>query len=259
MNQQQAGEILRENVNELQEPLKSAVEFTLATFYQPSAAELAKNFLASLPLEIFMANNLHEVNPELKAKIDVAYFTIMEDKNIWLSLNDLPHETWKDVVGYEGLYKVSNLGRVKSISYGERNKIRKPVLAVPGYFGIVLYKNNQPQSVRIHVLVAQAFIPNPKNKPEVNHRFGNKKDNRVSELEWMTGQENKKHAYDIGLRKSGCKHWKSKFTEEQIRYIRENCIPSNLEFGISALARKFGVSIATISEIYHGETYKNVT
>ena len=83
MNQQQAGEILRANVAHLQEPLKSAVEFTLTNFYQPSELELAKNFLASLP-------SMTTDDAELKAKIDAAYFTIMEDKNIWLSLNDLP-------------------------------------------------------------------------------------------------------------------------------------------------------------------------
>ena len=108
------------------------------------------------------------------------------------------------------------------------------------------------------MLVAKAFITNPLNKPEVNHRFGIKKDNRVSELEWMTGSENKQHAYDIGLKRRGSDHPRAKLTEEQVRYIREVCIPNDLEFGISALARKFDVCIATISEIYHGETYKNV-
>lgn len=251
MNQQQAGEILRANVAHLQEPLKSAVEFTLTNFYQPSELELAKNFLASLP-------SMTTDDAELKAKIDAAYFTIMEDKNIWLSLNDLPHETWKPISDYEGLYEISNYGRVKTLFKGV-SKIRKQVFSNPGYFGLVLYKNNFPQSARIHVLVAQAFVPNPENKPVVNHKDANRRNNQVSNLEWVTQLENKKHAYDKGLYKIGCEHWKSKFTEEQIRYIRENCIPGDLEFGISALARKFGVNIATISEMYHGHTYKNVT
>ena len=257
MNHEQAAKILRASVKDLSEPLKSAVEFTLATFYLPSTAELAKNFLASVPYEVFMARDLRDTNPTLKAKIDAAYFTIMNDDDVWLGLDDLPHEQWRDVVGYEGLYQVSNLGRVKSNAFGAV-KIRKPVLANPGYFGLVLYKNNLPQSARIHVLVARAFIPNPEGKPEVNHRFGNKLDNRVSELEWMTGSENKQHAYDIGLKRSGSDHPRAKFTAEQVRYIREVCIPGDKEYGISALARKFGVSIGTISEMYHGETYKNI-
>ena len=251
MNQEEAGEILRANVKNLSEPLKSAVEFALTNFFTPSAADLAKKFLASLP-------SMTTEDADLKSQIDSAYLTLMNDEKTWLSLENLPHEEWRDIFGYEGLYKVSNLGRVRSISYGNE-KIRKPVLCNPGYFSMVLYKNNFPQSVRIHVLVAKAFIPNPENKPEVNHHFGNKKDNRASELEWMTGSENKQHAYDIGLKRSGSDHPRAKFTAKQVRYIREVCIPNDLEFGISALARKFGVCIATISEIYNGKTYKNVT
>lgn len=258
MNHEQAAKILRASVKDLSEPLKSAVEFTLANFYLPSAAKLAKNFLAGLPYEVFMARDLRDTNPTLKAKIDAAYFTIVNDENVWLGLDDLPHEEWRDVIGYEALYQVSNLGRVKSFFKGVF-KIRKPVLSKPGYFGINLYKNNLSKIIRIHILVAQAFIPNPEGKPEVNHRFGNKRDNRVSELEWMTGSENKQHAYDIGLKKSGSDHPRAKFTAEQVRYIRNVCIPGDKEYGISALARKFGVSIGTISEMYHGDTYKNIT
>ena len=260
MNQQQAGEILWANVAYLQEPLKSAVEFTLEKFYPPpSAAELAKNFLASLPLEIFMANDLHEVNPELKSQIDAAYFTLQNNSDVWLSLENLSHEQWRPVVGYEGLYEVSNYGRVKTLFKGV-SKIRKPVFTnKPGYFGVNLYKENVSRLIRIHVLVARAFVPNPENKPVVNHKDANKRNNQVSNLEWVTQSENLRHAYDIGLQKIGCEHWNSKFTEEQIRYIRETCIPGDLEFGISALARKFGVNIATISEMYHGKTYKKVT
>lgn len=250
MNQEQAGKILRANVKSLPEPLKSAVEFTLTTFYAPSAADEAKKFLASLP-------SMTTTDAQLKAQIDTAYFTLMSDNDVWLDVRDLPHEIWRDVVGYEGLYQVSNMGRVKSFFNGVE-KIRKPVLANPGYLSLVLYKDNVPTAKRIHVLVAQAFIPNPDNKPEVNHRFGDKIDNRVSELEWVTPSENKQHAYDIGLKRSGCAHPRAKFTEEQVRYIREVCIPGDLEFGFNALARKFGVGIETISRIYHRKRYKNV-
>ena len=250
MNQEQAGEILRANVKNLSEPLKSAVEFALTKFFAPSAADLAKKFLASLP-------SLTTEDAEMKSQIDSAYFTLMDDEKIWLSLEDLPHEEWRDVRDYEGLYQVSNLGRVKSISY-ENEKIRKPVLCKPGYFSMVLYKNNLPQSARIHVLVAQAFIPNPKNKAYVNHKDGNKLNNRLENLEWLTPSENLRHALDTGLKKSGHEHSLAKFTKEEVLYIRRICIPGDPEFGISALARKFGVCIATISEIYHGETYKNI-
>ncbi len=72
MNQEQAGEILRANVKNLSEPLKSAVEFTLANFFTPSAVDLAKKFLSSVPYEVFMARDLRETNLELKSKIDAA-------------------------------------------------------------------------------------------------------------------------------------------------------------------------------------------
>lgn len=205
MNQNDAAKILRTSVKDLSEPLKSAVEFTLATFYQPSASQLAKNFLAGLPYEVFMARDLHDTNPTLKAKIDAAYFTIVNDEHAWLGLDDLPHEQWRDVIGYEGLYQVSNLGRVKTFFKGVF-KMRKLVLCKPGYFSMVLYKNNIPKSTRIHILVARAFIPNTEGKLEVNHRFGNKLDNRVSELEWVTQGENVQHAYDIDLKRRGADH-----------------------------------------------------
>ena len=257
MNQHEAGEILRANVKYLSEPLKSAVEFTLANFYQPNASDIAKKFLASVPYEIFMARDLRETNPALKAQIDTAFYTLMNDPEVWLNLEDLPHEIWRDVIGYEGLYKVSNLGRVKSFAYGTE-KIRKPVFNRPGYFSLVLYKNEIPTSTRIHVLVAQAFIPNPESKAYVNHIDANKLNNRVNNLEWLTPKENWQHASNLGLQKSGCDAPKSKFTAEEIRYIREVCIPNNKEFGFSALARKFNVGVGTIERIYKREHYKNI-
>lgn len=259
MNHNEAGEILRASVAGLAEPLKSAIEFTLTNFYPSSATVEAKNFLSSVPYEVFMARDLHDTNPELKARIDAAYYTLMNDEKIWLSLEDLPHEIWRDVVDYEGLYKVSSLGRVKSFQKGKL-MIRSCTKIRQGYVIVSLMKRGiKRKIVRIHVLVARAFIPNPEDKPEVNHRFGNKLDNRVSELEWVTGKENIQHAYNTGLKRKGSEHPRAKFTEEQVRYIREVCIPGDREFGMGALARKFGVDIATISEMYHYYTYKSVT
>jgi len=202
--------------------------------------------------EKILRASVKDLSEPLKSAVE---FTL---EKFYTSNEDLPNEEWRDVLGYEGLYKVSNLGRVKSFFKGIE-KFRKPVLARPGYFSVVLYKNNIPQSARIHVLVAQAFIPNPENKAYVNHIDGNKLNNRADNLEWVTPSENLRHAYDTGLQKSGCEHPSAKFTEEQIKYIRNICIPDDLEFGISALARKFNVSLATISRIVKYKRYKNVT
>lgn len=253
MNQEQAGEILRANVENLSEPLKSAVEFTLETFYQPSAAELAKKFLASLP-------SMTTEDAELKAKIDWAYFVIMKDEKAWLNLEDLPHEEWCYIIGYEKHYQVSNFGRVKSLKCGKQKILKSRFYRDDEYLAPELFMHSKSKIIKIHRLVAEAFIPNPENKPQVNHINGIKTDNRVSNLDWVTVGENIRHAYNIGLikKKSGCAHPDAKFSAEQIRYIRETCIPGNHEFGINALARKLNCGAQTICRIVNGHSYKNV-
>ena len=78
MNQEEAGEILRANVENLSEPLKSAVEFALTNFFMPSAADLAKKFLASIPFEVFMSRDLRETNPKLKNKRNISRLNLQE-------------------------------------------------------------------------------------------------------------------------------------------------------------------------------------
>ena len=99
-------------------------------------------------------------------------------------------EVWKDIEGYEGLYQVSNLGRVKRV---KTDRILKGCKDKGGYLVIGLYKNNVMSTKTIHRLVAQAFIPNPENKPEVNHIDEDKANNKVNNLEWMTRKENNNH------------------------------------------------------------------
>ena len=251
MNQEEAGEILRANVKNLSEPLKSAVEFALTNFFMPSAADLAKKFLASLP-------SMTTEDAELKSRIDSAYFTLMNDEKSWLSLENLPHEEWRDVIGYEGLYKVSNLGRVKSLKY-EKEKIVKHYVNKSGYLSVCLSKNNKTRTSQIHRLIAKAFLSNPEKKPTVNHRFGKKFDNRVSEIEWATRSENSRHAVNMGLRKSGYNHPKSKLNKDERELIKKICIPGDSKFGFKALAPLFNVEKTTIRKVYYLEMQKNVT
>jgi hypothetical protein len=114
--------------------------------------------------------------------------------------------------GYNGLYQVSNLGRVKSLKGKE--KILKQNLDYYKYPYVQLWENGIGKKIKVHRLVAEAFIPNPDNKPEVNHKWGIKTDNRASELEWNTHQENCRHRDESNLRKSK--------TKKVIQYDKEN-------------------------------------
>lgn len=124
-------------------------------------------------------------------------------------------ETWADIEGYEGLYQVSTLGRVRSLDritqctncYGNkvdvtiRGKLLRGSKDFAGYLVVMLYGSKSRTTCKVHRLVAKAFISNPENKPEVNHIDGDKSNNYVDNLEWVTGSENKAHAYSIGLSK----------------------------------------------------------
>jgi len=158
------------------------------------------------------------------------FFYFMENyKNI--SFEDLPGERWRPIKKYEGLYQVSSLGRVKSLSkkIGLRNRknpiILKQNLDVYGYPQILLSKNGIINAVKVHRLVADAFIPNLENKPTVNHKLGIKTDNRASELEWLTVSEQTKHSYAVLKRKlspSSFKRGKDhKASKPVIQYTRD--------------------------------------
>ncbi len=135
-------------------------------------------------------------------------------------------EIWKDVVGYEGLYQVSNLGRVKSLNhvrkngksgeYMQRGKILQNLTSCCKYYQVGLSKNGRVKLLTVHRLVAEAFIHNPDNKPQVNHIDGNKLNNCIDNLEWCTRSENQLRAWKNGLQV---------FTNNQLKSVTKNGIP----------------------------------
>lgn len=102
-------------------------------------------------------------------------------------------EIWKDIEGYEGKYQVSTWGRVRSL-YGGEIRILKPFKNEKGYLKVQLSNSGKGKKYRVNRLVAQAFIPNLYNLPQVNHKDGNKENNSYTNLEWTTNSINQKHA-----------------------------------------------------------------
>ena len=120
-------------------------------------------------------------------------------------------EIWKGVFDYEGLYQVSNWGRVKSFQWKKNWEIRATPKDDKGYCHIALSKNDKTKPCKVHRLVAMTFIPNPENKYSVNHIDGDKENNHVSNLEWATRKEQYQHAKETGLNTQHAKHSRKVF------------------------------------------------
>lgn len=189
-------------------------------------------------------------------------------------------EIWKDIKNYEGLYQVSNLGRVKSLNricydsvrkYNKKifKRILKQAIAKPGYYTINLTKNGKQQTYRIHRLVAETFIPNPYNYPIINHIDGNKLNNNINNLEWCTYKHNSKEAKKLGLLKSSInnlKRWNGKYGKEHNRSKKVYQIDINTNeiiqmfYGIAEASRVTGINATNISACCnHSIKHKNGT
>jgi len=175
-------------------------------------------------------------------------------------------EIWKDVKGYEGMYQVSNLGRIKSLDRTVvcnrgyklvKGMILKGEISKKGYCRIRLSNGvNNRKKYFVHRIVAFAFICNQDNKPFINHIDGNKLNNNITNLEWCTCSENIQHAFDNGLKKSP-KYWKGKFGTLHPNSISVNQLDLNGNiintFGsISEASRKTGTSLSCIANVCKG-------
>ena len=154
------------------------------------------------------------------------------------------NEEWRDIEGYEGLYQVSNLGRVRSLNCrGHKGcmGILTPRLDGKGYEMVALYKEGKARNIKVHRLVAQAFIPNPNNYPQVNHKDENKTNNDVKNLEWCTNEYN--HNYGTRNERVGKSLSKKVIcitTGEIFNSMREAC-------------RKYNISVGSMTECCQGK------
>jgi len=203
-------------------------------------------------------------------KIMAEYYKDLSLENLFYTdeFGVLQEEKWKDVLHYEGLYQTSNLARMKSLGkLIYRSNCVKPVKREPmimvqflnkrGYLRICLRdKNKTKKSFSVHRLVAEVFIPNPENKPYVNHKgkIPNTADNRVWMIEWATHPENEKHAVENGLKAYGVRHGQCKLTEKDVLEIRA--------IGYSQMqtitARKYGIGKSQVGRILRREIWKNL-
>ena len=165
-------------------------------------------------------------------------------------------EEFRDVPGFEDYFKISNLGNLFS---KRSNRILRQNKTANGYMTVgTKIGGRQGYSVclRVHRLVAQAFIENPENKPYVNHIDGVKDNNNKNNLEWVTAKENTAHAVTSRLISvpTGSKNKSCKLTKEDVEYVIMHTDKSNL-----TLAKELNVSKNTIRSIRIGETYKDIT
>jgi hypothetical protein len=176
---------------------------------------------------------------------------------------------WKPIVGYENFYEVDNVGNIRSLDKLTRNGNKNPVIkkgkpirankVKDGYLAVgVRGEFGKRITCQVHRAVAMAFIPNPLNKPTVNHKNGIKSDNRVENLEWATRSENSVHALKTGLKipQKGSQMSESKLVESQIVFMRNLYLDAAVTY--VELAKIFSVKKPTIGDVIRRTSWKHV-
>jgi hypothetical protein len=176
---------------------------------------------------------------------------------------------WKPVVGYEGLYEVSDDGVVRSLAFEIKKKVKgvakireavelKQQIHRKGYAKVRLYKQTDWKQFFVHRLVAMMFIPNENNLTQVNHKDGNKLNNCVSNLEWISNTENMRHAYRTGIKVNPCgaSASRAKLSEDSVmlavKLRREGKT-------YREVARIVGCKLETVQRICSGSAWSSVT
>lgn len=183
-------------------------------------------------------------------------------------IRSLKNERWRWVVGYENYYMVSSLGRVKSMPRKVTQRFKREALRRKrilsqrvnryGYCGVTLFINESAKDKLVHTLVAQAFISNPENKTQVNHKKGIKTDNRATQLEWSTPKENSNHAIKLGIDSVvGVHNGMSKITEKQAVEIKREY--KTIKHGNrKEAAKKYNITLGIFRRIGTGNSWKHL-
>lgn len=176
-------------------------------------------------------------------------------------------EIWKDIPGYEGWYQGSSLGRIRSLNRWvngkngtkakRTGKILKPVILDGRYYAVSICNNGKKKVIKIHRLVAETFISNPNNKPQINHIDCDIRNNNVKNLEWCTALENNRHMVinDRANPPIGERNGISKLTRNDVIQIRKRIANGEIQ---RHLAFEYGVSPAQINRIKSGERWNHV-
>jgi len=169
-------------------------------------------------------------------------------------------ENWKQINGFIGKYEISNLGRVKSLArvtphgHHKKERILKNTLLNTGYYQVNLYSNKGPVKKALHRLIATAFLPNPDNKPYINHIDGNPRNNSLNNLEWCNASENQIHAMATGLNKRGVDHGKAKLNIDDVVFIRT----FRSLYSWVDLSKIFKVDPKTIRDAFYAKSWKHI-
>ena len=206
--------------------------------------------------------HLLTVLPQLDETTQMAVKKVLSELSPTEWLDDLIGEEWRDVAGFEGRYQVSNLGRVKSFMKRNAHLLHLNYDSRTGYYYVSLVmKNGEHKNMSIHSLVATAFIPNPENKPTIDHLDRNRKNNRVYNLRWATYHEQvetqKRHG-TFKLKADNGANFREILTDDEVRQIREMYKFGVKGYGATAIGQMFGVSKTTILRLVKGKTYQRV-
>ncbi len=205
-------------------------------------------------------------NLKIKKLTDNYLFSCEELQKLQYEI-DSKEEIWKSVIGYENIYEISNLGRIRSIDHivphkDGKSRIQKgrflhTYISEKGYIQTCLSKEGKRFNTGLHRIIAIAFIKNPNNLPQVNHKDGIKDNNSISNLEWSTNQENQLHAVKNGLvnHNYGEDHHMSKLTNKQVVIIRQDI---NNGKTLTSISKEYNVSITAIWNIKKGKSLSTI-